>query len=188
VHNGGRVGAITQTADLYATVLELLGLGRPEMEPGHSRSLVSLLLGNTAEHRKYAVYGYCGERVGIVADGWTLLREHELAAGPAFWYSAHTDQLFSRSFSMRYERPQPPETWEAGRFLPGVRQPVWRLPAPDRAQPARADLLFHSATDPGQTRELAAQEPGRVAALEAQLRAHMQRLAVPEEQFARLRL
>lgn len=188
VHNGGRVNAITQTVDLYATVLELLGPKVPQTETVHSRSLLPLLLGNTAEHRDHAVYGYCGERVGIVADGWTLLRDHDPAAGSASWYSAHTDQLFSRSFAMRYERPELPATWEAGRFLPGVRQPVWRLPAPERAQPPRADLLFHTATDPEQKRDLAAQEPERAAELEHRLREHMQRLAVPEALFARLRL
>jgi hypothetical protein len=51
---------------------------------------------------------------------------------------------------------------------------------------ARADLLFHSATDAEQTRDLAVQEPGRAAALEPQLRAHMQRLAIPEEKRLRL--
>lgn len=53
-HNGARMDAITQTVDLYATVLELLGLASPETETTHSRSLVPLLLDKTTTHREHA--------------------------------------------------------------------------------------------------------------------------------------
>jgi arylsulfatase A-like enzyme len=188
VHNGERIGAITQTVDLYATALELLGLPIPERETVHSRSLVPLLLGKASAHRDCAVYGYCGERVGISTPEWTLLRDHDPAREGAYWYSSHTDQLYSRSFAMRYERPELPAPPEAV-SMPGVWGPVWRLKALERAPgPPREDLLFHAPSDPAQEHNLAARHPERLAELEGRLREHMQRLAVPEAQLRRLRL
>lgn len=55
-------------------------------------------------------------------------------------------------------------------------------------RPPREDLLFHVPTDPAQDHNLAAQRPDQLAQLEAKLREHMRRLAVPEEQLRRLRL
>lgn len=188
-HNGGRIDAITQTVDLYATALELLGLAAPEQESIHSRSLVPLLLGETSVHRDHAVYGYCGERVGISTGEWTLLRDHDPARGSAYWYSSHTDQLYERSFAMRYERPERPAPPEAGSWLPGAQSPVWRLKALERAlRPPREDLLFHAPSDHAQEHNLAARHPEQLAELEGRLREHMQRLAAPEAQLRRLRL
>ena len=141
-HNGERIAAITQTVDLHATVLELLGL---PPRASHSRSLVPLLLDKTAHHRDFAAYGYCGERVGVTDGDWTLLREHA-PAPDAYWYSSHSDELYRRSFAMRFERPAPPEL-EAGRFIPGVSRPVWRMKAATRVK-SHGDLLFHSSDPP----------------------------------------
>ncbi len=185
---GRRVSALTQTVDLHATLLELLGLTRPEAPNVHSRSLLPLLLGQKETHREAAIYGYCGERVGVTSGGWTLLRDHDSSRSPLFWYSLNSDELFSRSFPMRLERPELP-TSEAGRFLPGVSARVWRYPAPERAgQPARPDLLFHNDGDLEQEKNLAGARPDIVRDLERHLRAHLRRLNVPAESWLRLRL
>lgn len=89
---------------------------------------------------------------------------------------------------MRYERPVLPALPEAAQ-LPGVRRPVWRLRAPERALPTpRGDLLFHTPSDPGQEHDLATEHPEQIAKLAVRLSEHMQRLAVPEEQLRRERL
>lgn len=191
-HGGGRVRAITQTVDLYATVLELMGLAPPEGKHVHSRSLVPLLLGQTDQHRHYAVYGYNGERVGISDPQWTLLRDHDPLLAEVYWYSHHSDQLASRSFPMRHQRPKLEGPISAGTFIPGVAQPVWRLKGQTdtlkQQQLPQEDLLFHNPSDPAQERNLAREHPEAVRALEAKLREHLQRLKAPEEQGVRLRL
>jgi arylsulfatase A-like enzyme len=189
VHNGTRVQAISQTVDLYATVLELLGLGPGCTEVTHSRSLVPLLEGQSKVHRDVAIYGYCGERVGITDSEWTLLRDHDVSQAETYWYSAHTDQLYSRSFPMRHQRPSLPKGLQTGNFIPGVSQPVWRMKAAERAlELPRPDLLFHNPTDPEQQHSVVDAHPRKVAELEDQLRQQLRGLDVPLEQAQRLRL
>lgn len=186
--NGARVDAITQTVDLHVTALELLGLSSPRRDLA-SRSLVPLLLGSSDAHRDYAVYGYCGERLGVTDATWTLLRDHDPRQGSAYWYSLHTDQLYGRSFPMRHRRPTLPTDLEAGPFLPGLPQPVWRMKALERAPEApRPDLLFHQPSDPLQERDLAAAQATQVTRLEQTLRRHLRLQSAPEEQWRRLRL
>jgi arylsulfatase A-like enzyme len=189
VHNGTRVQAISQTVDLYATVLELLGLEPAHPEVTHSRSLVSLLEGQSKAHRAAAVYGYCGERVGITDSEWTLLRDHDVSQGEGYWYSAHTDQLYSRSFPMRHQRPSLPDGLQTGNFIPGVLQSVWRMKAAEHASKSpRPDLLFHNPTDPEQHHSIADPNPRKVAELQDRLRQHLRGLDAPLEQRGRLRL
>lgn len=185
----GRVSAVTQTVDLYATVLELLGLEAPE--GSHSHSFVPVLEGKD-RHRGFAVYGYNNQRVGLSTPEWTLLRDQDPAAAPAYVYSHQVGQLNQRSAGARHRRDFELLGLEAGRFLPGVSTPVWRMPSGAwdvlNLHPPRPDLLYHNPSDPEQERNLAADRPAKVAELEALLRGHMRRLGVPEEQYARLRL
>lgn len=127
-HNGGRVGALTQTVDLYAAVLDLLGAPVPAGAHIHSRSFAPVLLGERSDHRSYAVYGYNNQSVGCSADGWTLLRDQDRTLSPAYWYTHHVDQLTGRSVGMRRQRPHSYPDIVAGHFLPGVAMPVWRTP------------------------------------------------------------
>lgn len=190
--NGQRVGAVTQTVDLHATVLDLLGVEVPEREGVHSRSFAPVLRGVRDAHRDEAVYGYSNLMAGITAGGWTLLRDHDPSRAGAFWYSHQLEHLDARSAGARRHRPLEFPDAVAGRFLPGVRTPVWRTPARSgdvlRWAGPRPDLLYCDAEDPGQERDLAAERPDKVRELEDRLREHARSLGAPEEQFARLRL
>ncbi|MCZ7545022.1 MAG: sulfatase-like hydrolase/transferase [Anaerolineae bacterium] len=186
-HNGARVPAITQTLDLYATVLDLLGVGAPQRPYIHSRSFAPVLTGEAERHRDCAVYGYAGQRVGVTTDQWTLLREHDPQAAPAHAYTHQVEHLAGFGWPRRRERALTFPDLEAGRFIPGVDMPVWRMPAHSGGLP-RADLLFHNPTDPGQERNMAPTQPVVVKQLEGILREHARALAVPEEQLRRLRL
>jgi arylsulfatase A-like enzyme len=190
VHNGRQLPAITQTVDLYATVLELLGLQPPQTANIHSRSLVPLLLGQTGHHREMAVYGYNQTRVGLTAGEWTLLREPDYDR-PVYVYSHQIEQLQGSGFHHRLKRPFNFRNLEAGHFIPGVDMPVWRMRLPPGhlpQRPPRPDLLFHNPSDPQQETDLAAARPEIVRRMEALLRQHTADLGVPVEQIVRLRI
>ncbi|PYE54618.1 sulfatase [Deinococcus yavapaiensis] len=184
-----RVSALTQTIDLYATVLDALGV---PLRSAHSRSLLPLVLGETDAHRDLAVYGYANQRVGVTDGTWTLLRDQDPSAAPPHWYSLQVGHLDARSTGARRQRPTEFPDLEAGRFIPGVTTPHWKMPV--RAYdvthlgPPRPDLLYHTALDPLQERDLTAAEPAELRRLEDRLRVHMHALGVPDEQYARLRL
>lgn len=193
-HNGRHVDATTQTIDLYATVLELLGLEPPRGRNVHSRSFAPVVLGHAETHRDHAIYAYSSERIGITAGEWTLLRDQDSNAAPAYWYTHQVQHLGGRGrgHRRREERDVAFPDLEAGRFLPGVETPVWRMRrrgfAPKRMTEPRPDLLFHNPSDPGQERDLSAERPDMVRALEDVLRDHARSVAAPDEQLRRLRL
>jgi arylsulfatase A-like enzyme len=188
---GRRVPAITQTVDLYATILDLFG-----SEPGgvatHSRSFAPALADVQREHRAFAVSGYNNERVAICDGEWTLLRTHDPGAAPAYVYTQQIEQVNNFGVFMReFWRRENFEDIEAGHFIPGAEMPVWRMPRDngedwDEDQPP-GDLLFH-ADDVQQLVDRAASEPAVVVRLEAILAEHAAAIGAPQEQLTRLRL
>lgn len=190
---GQRVTHVTQTVDLYATVLELLGVEAPAGEHLHSRSFAPTITGDVPSQRDYAVYGYNNRLLGLTAGEWTLLRDFDDEAAAAYIYTHQVEHLngFSNWTRKHWRRTDYCDL-QAGRFIPGVDMPVWRMTRQTgptmTLEPRRPDLLFHNPTDPAQETNLADQRPEVVAGLERLLRHHMQTLGVPEEQFQRLRL
>lgn len=160
-----------------------MGASPPQSENIHSRSFASVLLGQQAQHRDYAVYAYNNHRVGVTMGDWTLLRDHDATQSPAYWYTHQVDQLHGRSMWMRGNRPHAYHHLEAGRFVPGVDMPVWRTPSWQgewpTPRPPRADLLFNNTVDPAQEHDLANQRPDMVDQLVGVLRAHAEQLGVP---------
>ena len=191
-HNGKRVKAITQTVDLYATVLELLGLTVPTSDQIHSRNLLPVIEGKTDRHRNYAISAYNCQSLAIATEQWTLLRDHDPAAAPAYWYSHQVEQLSGAGHFHRKVRPFEYPDLEAGRYISGVQTPVWRMPAQGhwacKITTPREDMLFHIPTDPDQTQNVANAHLEVVRQLEELLRAHARAVKAPEEQLRRLGL
>jgi len=188
-HAPRRVHALTQTVDVHATLLDVLGIRH---EGPHARSLLPLLGGERETHRTHATFAYANARVGITDGNWTLLRDHEPSAAAAHQYSLQIGQLDTRSYAARFQRPTSHPDITPGHFIPGVATPQWRIPdasanAP-RLHAARKDLLYHVAADPKQQRDLLHEHPEQARRLEELLRAHMTSLGVPTEQYDRLRL
>ncbi len=188
---GQHVAATTQTVDLYATVLELLGLPIPDTPNIHSRSFAPVLAGQN-NHRECAIYGYNNKRVGITAGEWTLLRYHDPDAAPAVIFTQQVEQTDGFGIGRRQRRPFAYPDLEAGHFIPGIETPVWRMPLPvdyARHHPTpRDDLLFHNPSDPDQLHNVATAHPEVIAQLEGLLRQQMQRVQAPPEQWLRLGL
>lgn len=191
-HHGRQIDPITQTVDLYATVLELLGVESPRSANIHSRSFAPILTSSRAHHRDYAVYAYNNQSIGISDGAWTLLRDHDRTAADAYFYTHQVDQILGRSLWMRRERPHSYPRIEADRYLAGVDMPVWRTPTYTGDRPAprqpRPDLLFDLGVDPAQAHDLAPARPDVIARLSGLLRTHAESISAPPEQLARLRL
>lgn len=187
-----RTGALTQTVDLYATILELLGVEVPQGPQLHSRSFAPVLRGEADVHRASALYAYNNRRVGITDGAWTLLRFHDARAAPAAIYTHNVQQGLNFGMGQRTARPLTVQGLEAGHFIPGLDMPVWRVPLPVDYQatrpPPNDDLLFHTAADPEQAHDLAAAEPARLRMMEELLRERARAAGAPDEQLRRLRV
>jgi hypothetical protein len=178
--------------DLYATVLDLLGAEAPRGEQIHSRSFAPVLRGETAQHRDHAMWAYNNRRVGVTTGDWTLLRFHRPDAAPAAIYTHNVQQGLGFGMGQRERRPLSFPSITAGRHIPGVETPVWRVELPfDHARmrpPPLDDLLFHNLSDPEQERDLAAARPEVMGELEALMREHALAVGAPREQLLRLGL
>jgi len=174
---GGRVNALTSAVDLYATMLDALGLEVPGST--HSRSLMPLLLGSAREHREWAIYGYWGSTVNVTDGRYTYLhpcREDVEATcystmmiEPIDWFAP----------------PRPKLHATAGRFLPYTDSPVWRYTARSTSRHG-APLLFDIESDPEQQENLAGQGASEEAAMRTLLINALQELSAPPEQYERL--
>jgi hypothetical protein len=133
---GGRsVDALTTTADLHATILELAGLERRADLP--SRSLVPLLEGRVNKVHEGLIYGTFGQGICCTDGEWTLFQSAQPDA-PLFYYSTSI-----------YRPPLAGREVESGHFLPGVELPQWKVPAQTRVVPTE-NMLFNRIEDPGQ--------------------------------------
>lgn len=108
--NGGkRIDALTTAVDMYPTILD--ALSAKDIASPHGRSILPLLAGGEAT-RDFTYWGTFGEGI-CCTDGEYVLSQGANSESPLYWYSAHSDGS--------------PDA-EAGKFIPGVETPVWRLP------------------------------------------------------------
>lgn len=140
------VGALTTTADLHATLLDVAGLKCRRDLP--SRSLLPLLRGGEAVHDGL-IYGTFGRGIGCTDGEWTLLQA-PLQDGPLYYYSTSI---------YRPPREGSEDQIEAGHFLPGVDLPQWKVPVTAPSEPSITGL-YNRREDPGQERNRWDDAPG----------------------------
>jgi arylsulfatase A-like enzyme len=175
---GQRVSALTSAVDLYATILN--ALEADVAASVHSRSLMPLLLGETTQHRDWAIYGYWGSTVNVTNGRYTYLHpcRNDL---PVDCYST----MFMNPHG--WFQPTKVQQAQAGQFLPYTEFPVWRYPAVSYTRHEQP-MLFDVRADPGQTEDLAVEETAVTADMRHLLHEALQHLQAPEGQFTRLGL
>ncbi len=145
---GRRIAALTQTVDLFSTVIEAAG-GTPPPETRHSRSLLPLLDGSRTSIREGITYGTFGQGVCATDGEWTLFKS-PLEGAPLYTYSTmiYRPLLVDNPVDGRVgARPAEPE--DRGRFDPTVPYPMWKSPIEVDPR-TRRDFLFDRRKDPEQ--------------------------------------
>lgn len=176
---GESVSTLTAAVDLYATMLEAMDVSVPESV--HSESLLPFLMGETDDHRDWAIYGHWGTGINVTDGTHTYLHPCREEV-PATSYS--TMMWNPRSLTLPSE---PQYDAVAGRYLPYTDTPVWRYEAPSYDS-HEEPLLFDVMADPGQERNLAGEGREMETRMRRLLVKAMDALEAPQEQYARLGL
>lgn len=183
-HTPGRVAALTQTVDMFVTIIETAG-GAVPAENRHSRSLSPALNGGTA--RDAVLYGTFGQGVCLSDGDWTLFKS-PVAGKPLFSYSTMINRplIVDNPVDGRVGRmPDPPV--DQGQFDPTIPLPLWKMPI--KIDPRKDEnFLYHRAEDPGQTRNLWDAAPDQRDRLLDLMRHMIAEEGAPPEQLARLGL
>lgn len=176
---GQKPEALTAAVDLYATILDALGVQVPETR--HSRSLMPLLEGAMTTHREWALYGYWGSSVNVTDGRYTYMHPCD-ASQATFCYSSGIINPYRWFWPVEMQNDA-----EAGRFLPYADGPVWRYAAPSHSR-HEEPLLHDVAEDPCQTTNLAGEDTRAETRMRELLVEAMTTLQAPAEQFNRLGL
>lgn len=182
--DGRRVTGLTQTVDLFATIIEAAGADLPP-ENRHSRSLMPLIRGESTDVRDAILYGTFGQGICICDGDWTLFRA-PVEGKPLFVYSTAISRplIVDNPVDGRVGRP-PEAPVDQGFFDPTVSLPMWKIPI--KIDPrTHQNFLYNRATDPDQTVNLWDAEPEQRDRLLALARTLMDDEGYPPEQLDRL--
>jgi len=175
----GRVSALTSAVDLYATILDAIGVeGYSRV---HSESLLPLLNEETETHRSCTVYGYWGSAINVTDGHYTYhrpCREEEVC------YCYSTMMMNPNSW---FTPPEPRPDAEAERSLPYADGPVWKYPGTSYRQ-LDQPMLFDVTEDWYQTDDLIDAEPETRDRMQGLLTSSLDRLDAPGHQFDRFGL
>lgn len=181
-----RASALTQTVDIFSTVIEASGGKSPEATR-HSKSIFPILDGATEVPRDAILYGTFGQGVCITDGDWTLFKS-PIEGEPLFAYST----MIARPLIV--DNPvdgrvgaMPPAPVDQGQFDPTIPYPLWKLPITIDPR-TYENYLFNRAADPGQTENLWESEPDQRERMLSLLRAKLDDEGYPEEQLKRLGL
>ena len=176
----GRIEALTSTVDIFASVLEIAGVARPERS--HSQSFVPLLSGDFSSARDAVIYGTFGQGICCTDGEWTLIQPPDRTK-PLYAYSTMVPTTID-----------PKDTAiEHSLYIPGVEMPQWKLPVTlDGPQDRRAmdsePFLYHRKSDPGQQHDVWNTEIEHRARMELILTEKLKSYGAPPELFGRLGL
>jgi arylsulfatase A-like enzyme len=193
-----RIDTLTQTTDLFSTVLDVYGIGTEDLPNKiHGRSLLPLLRGQTPEDwRTHLIYGYYGKSVNLTDGRHTYFRVPANEANtPLNIYASLPTTL--RQY-MGIQDLSDPRLVEHGRFLSWTDYPVYKIPAQNfdfkndsqtfsvRGPYNTENLLFDIQTDYEQLHPL--QDPDLEQQFTEILKTELGRHDSPPEQYERLGL
>jgi arylsulfatase A-like enzyme len=177
--DGGRVSAVTSAVDLYATVLDAMGVDGGEQR--HSRSLVPLVAGQSTDHREYALYGYWGSSINITDGSYTY---HHPPIADSTTPCHSTSMLNPHSW---FTPPTTRTDLDAGEYLPYTEATVWRY-SEDSWLQHRDKRLYDVEGDPQQRDNLVDDEPDVTTRMQTALDRRLTELEAPIYQWERLGL
>ena len=184
--NGKRVSGLTQTVDLFATIIDAAGVEVTKANT-HSRSLLPMIVEDKPSSRNSILYGTFGQGVCATDGTWTILKS-PVPCEPLFMYSTSIFRplIVDNPVDGRLGK-MPNKPVDQGYFDPSVDLPMWKIPM--KIDP-RSDenFLFNREADPDQTFNLwdtALDERTHLLSLVRQL---MDEEGYPPEQVARLGL
>ena len=184
--NGKRVPGLTQTVDLFATIIEASGHKVTDTNR-HSRSLMPTILEDAPTPRDAVLYGTFGQGICATDGNWSILKSPE-TDGELNLYSTsiYRPLIVDNPVDGRLAKP-PNRPVDQGYFDPTVDLPMWKIPI--RIDPRTSEnFLFNRAEDPGQNDNLwDAEEVERLRML-ALVRSLMDDEGYPPEQLGRLGL
>ncbi len=164
---GRRIDALTTAVDIYPTVLE--ALGSKDIHSPHGRSILPIMAGEKPQ-RDLTYWGTFGAGI-CCTDGEHVLAQGANSGAPLYWYSCRSNGS--------------PDA-EAGKFIPGVDCPVWRLPM--RSAFDFPSILYRRDAPLFSEPNIIDSEPEVVAALRRRLKEAITTDGCPPEQFDRLGL
>ncbi len=184
--NGKRVMGLTQTVDLFATIIDAAGV-EVTAANRHSRSLLPMITSNAPSPRDAVLYGTFGQGVCATDGEWTILKAPE-PDRPLHLYSTavYRPLIVDNPVDGRLAKP-PNKPIDQGYFDPSVDLPMWKIPI--RIDP-RTDqnFLFNRAEDSGQNENLWDRAPEMRAQMLRLIRTLMDEEGFPPEQLERLGL
>ena len=181
-----RVGGLTQTVDLFATIIEAAGVELPAANR-HSRSLLPMIRDGGASPRDAILYGTFGQGICATDGTWTILKAPE-PDKPLYLYSTAIFRplIVDNPVDGRLAKA-PNKPVDQGYFDPTVDLPMWKIPI--RIDPRTTEnLLFNRVDDPAQDRNLWETEGADRDRMLRLVRALMDDEGYPPEQLVRLGL
>ena len=186
----GACDALTTSADLFATLADLFGV--TVRQRTHGRSLLPLLSGETASVRDWLLAGVWGREVHYIDKRIKYARAPAGQNAPLSMWSNRWSTMPTHFLTREQELPLPDDRATLGR-MPGSKVPVIRQlwDASDHVPywafaKFSGNHLYDLDTDPGEM-ENRAGGAGERDAVDA-LRAALEEVEAPQEQFARLGL
>ena len=183
--NGQRLSQLTQTVDIFSTVIEASG-GNPKDLARHSKSILPMMNDGSAI-RSEITYGTFGQGICITDGEWTLFKS-PVEDKPLFSYSTMIARplLVDNPVDGRVGA-MPPKPVDQDQFDPTISYPLWKLPIKIDAR-THENFLFHRAVDPGLTENLWNKALDQRTRMLKLLKAALDEEGYPPEQLARLGL
>lgn len=150
--NGKRLPGLTQTVDLFATIIGAAGV---EITPDnrHSRSLLPMIVSDAESPRNAVLYGTFGQGVCVTDGEWTILKS-PVAERPLFLYSTSITRplIVDNPVDGRLSKP-PNEPIDQGYFDETIGLPMWKIPI--HIDPRTYEnFLYNRVVDPEQRKNL----------------------------------
>ena len=185
--------ALTTTADLHATLLDVFGITAAHRT--HGSSLVPLVEGTATSVRDWVLTGVWGREVHLVSNRWRYARGPTGDNAPlSMWSNRWSTMPIGRAPDFKMPAPDDRATLDhmPGSTIPVIRQPFQPgdlLPFWAYA-PEYETMLFDRHEDPAETRDITRDRASRGAVDEATelLRHALAVVDAPDDQFLRLGL